>query len=351
MTRMDSNSNNMNTNGVFSGRQQPQINELQESQPQVGQSQTEQLQINQPQMCQPSPEVLTQQSQAKKPGFAKKIFCGIVFSFIILGFFMGVQYALMYIVVIFMTISYALQAGMEADLDIITEKVQNTVLESNFLTGMTAVLTAVSAVLAVLFYWLIWGRKKTTEDKKYFKEKVLKAKTFAMISIASVGLYYLAAIIATVIDLVSPQTMQEYSEMMDMALGGSIVFAMLAAVILAPINEECIMRGLILKNLQKYFSDTTVIIIQAILFGIFHMNWVQGIYVLPVGAALGFVAVKSRSVIPCIYMHLFYNLMSFVLSCLPVFFQTGFFSVIAVVASAGIVWSMSKEEKLKAQCK
>ncbi len=349
MTRMDS--NNRNTNGVFSGRQQTQMSEIQENQPPVEQSQTGQLQMNQSQMCQSSLEDLEQQSQAKKPRFAKKFFCGIVFSFIILGLFMGVQYALMLIVIIFITISYVLQAGIDADLDVVIWKVQNTVYEGNFLTGMTAVLTAASAVLAVLFYWLIWGRKKTTEDKKYFKEKVLKAKTFAMISIASVGLYYLAAIIATVIDLVSPQTMQEYSEMMDMALGGSIVFAMLAAVILAPINEECIMRGLILKNLQKYFSDTAVIIIQAVLFGIFHMNWVQGIYVLPVGAALGFVAIKTRSVLPCIYMHLFYNLMSFVVGCLPVFFQTGFFSVIAVVASAGIVWSMSREEKLKAQCK
>lgn len=329
---------NKNTNGVFSGRQEPQI----------GQTQAEQLQMNQLQMCQPSPEVLSQQIQAKKPGFAKKFFCGIVFSFIILGFFIGVQYVFMFIVMLFMIIFYVLQIGVDADLNVIIWKIQNIILESNFFTGMTAVLTAVSAVFAVLFYWLIWGRKKTAQDKKYFKEKVLKAKTFVMISIASVGLYYLAAIIATIIQLVSPQTMQEYSEMMDMALGGSVVFAMLAAVILAPINEECIIRGLILKNLQKYFSDTAVIIIQAVMFGIFHMNWVQGIYVLPVGAALGFVAVKSRSVIPCIYMHLFYNLMSFVVSCLPVFFQTGFFSVIAVVACAGIVWSMSREEKLKA---
>lgn len=327
-------STNKNANGVFSGRQDLPI----------GQSQTEQLPMNQPQMCQPPPEILAQQSQAKKPSFVKKFFCGIVFSFVILGLFIGIQYALMYIVIIFMIIYYVLQTGIGADLDVIIWKVQNTVLEGNFLTGMTAVATAVSAVFAVLCYWRIWGRKKTAEDKKYFKEKVLRAKTFAMISIASVGLYYFAAIIATVIELVSPQIMQEYSEMMDMALGGSVVFAMLAAVILAPINEECIMRGLILKNLQKYFSDTTVIIMQAVLFGIFHMNWVQGIYVLPVGAALGFVAVKSRSVLPCIYMHLFYNLMSFVVSCLPVFFQTGFFSVIAVVASAGIVWSMSRKK-------
>ena len=51
----------------------------------------------------------------------------------------------------------------------------------------------------------------------------------------------------------NPEVMENYNEMMEFALGGNEVLAIFAAVILAPINEECIMRGLILKNLQKYF--------------------------------------------------------------------------------------------------
>lgn len=109
------------------------------------------------------------------------------------------------------------------------------------------------------------------------------------------------------------------------------------------------MRGLILKNLQKYFFVPAVIVIQAVIFGIFHMNWVQGIYVLPIGAALGYVAIKSRSVLLSIYMHLFYNLLSFVLELLPEFCQSVVFCIVAIVVSAAVVrlmWRrMCREEK------
>lgn len=105
------------------------------------------------------------------------------------------------------------------------------------------------------------------------------------------------------------------------------------------------MRGLILKNLQRFFSTPVVVIVQAVLFGIFHANWVQGIYVIPIGAALGYVAVRSRSVIPCIFMHLFYNSLSFAAAMLPGFCQTGAFAVAVVVVSAGAVWFMGRSER------
>ena len=139
--------------------------------------------------------------------------------------------------------------------------------------------------------------------------------------------------------------MEGYTDMMDSTFGDSMALAMLAAVVLAPINEECIMRGLILKNLQRFFSTPVVIITQAVLFGIFHANWVQGLYVLPVGAALGYVAIKSRSVIPSIFMHLFYNTLSFTVVLLPEFCQTGLFAIGAVVVSAVAVWYMGRTER------
>lgn len=323
--------NNTNTDGIFSGTQQPQADS----------SQIESSQMKE------SIDVSNQNSHKEEPSIIKKIFGGIILSFIILGLFIGVQYISMFIFLIIYVVKYIARTGAIDDVNMIKIELMRLISQPDFMTSMTAILTAISTLVAVPCYWGIWGRKKTVEDKKYFKEKVLKVKPFVMISIAAVGFYYFALILIAIIQIINPQMMANYTEMMDMALGGNVIFSMLAAVILAPINEECIMRGLILKNLQKYFSDPAVIIIQAVMFGIFHMNWVQGIYAFPIGAALGFVAIKSRSILPSIYMHLFYNLLSFVVGLLPVIFQTGFFAVIAVVACAGIVWNMSKESKSK----
>ena len=279
----------------------------------------------------------------KNAGAGRKFLEGIMLSAEIMALFMLLQILVSFVGAAAAMTAYMLNTGSDAVyaqyalIDIMTD--------SSYMTMLTVVATLVSALFSVPAYWLIWGRKKTAEDRKYFREKVLRLRTFAMIVIASFGLYYLALLIAAVIAVASPAVMEEYSEMMDAALGGSEVLALLAAVILAPINEECIMRGLILKNLQRFFSTPVVIIVQAVIFGIFHANWVQGFYVLPVGAALGYVAVKSRSVVPCIFMHLFYNSLSFAVEMFPEFCQTGIFAVGVVIVSAAAVWFIGRTER------
>lgn len=281
-------------------------------------------------------------NQDKDASAGKKFVEGILVSIEIMVLFMLLQVMVSFVGTAAVMAAYMLQTG--SDVYQAQYALWDLVTDSRFMTTLTVEATLVSAVFSVPAYWLIWGRKKSAQDRLYFKEKVLKLKPFAMIVIASVGLYYLAILIAAVIAVASPETMDAYNEMMDSALGGSQVLAMLAAVILAPVNEECIMRGLILKNLQRFFSTPVVIMIQAVLFGVFHANWVQGLYVIPIGAALGYVAVKSRSVIPCIFMHLFYNSLSFAVEMLPEFCQTGFFATGVVVVSAVAVWFMSRTD-------
>lgn len=280
--------------------------------------------------------------EEKKVTGVKKFFGGIVLSFVILGLFLGLQIVIGVVAMVIAAVPLAAEAGGDAQKVMVL--LQEKVTQGSFMTTLTAIATAISAVIAVFFYWLIWGRKKTAEEQQYLKENVIQAKPVAMITIAAVGTYFLAILIASVIEFVSPETMEEYNALMESALGGSGILAFLAAAILAPINEECILRGLILRNLKKYFSVPVVVILQAVMFGIFHMNWVQGLYVLPIGAALGYVAVKSRSVLPCIYMHFVYNLMSFVLGLLPDTFQSNVFAAIAVAVSVGILWLLYKED-------
>lgn len=276
-------------------------------------------------------------------GAGRKFLEGILVSFEIMALFMVLQVLVSVVGVEAAMLAYMLQTGN--DIQYAQRAVMDIITEPGYMTTLTVTATLVSTVFSVPAYWIIWGRKKTAQDRQFFREKVLKLKPFAMIVIASCGLYYLAILISAVIAVVSPETMNEYNEMMDTALGGSQALAMLAAVILAPVNEECIMRGLILKNLQRFFSTPVVLIIQAILFGMFHANWVQGLYVLPVGAALGYVAIKTRSVVPSIFMHLFYNTLSFTVVFLPEFCQTGIFAITAVVVSAVAVWFMGRTER------
>ena len=82
-----------------------------------------------------------------------------------------------------------------------------------------------------------------------------------------------------------------------------------STLILPPIVEETIFRGLILKYLQRAGAAFLVAnLIQAVCFGIYHGNIVQGIYTFVIGLFFGYVAWRYDSLIPGMFMHFVYNL-------------------------------------------
>lgn len=76
--------------------------------------------------------------------------------------------------------------------------------------------------------------------------------------------------------------------------------------IIAPISEELLFRGLLLRSIAPYGKKLAVIG-SAILFGLYHANPIQTPYAILVGLVLGYVTLKYH-VIWAIAMHVFNNL-------------------------------------------
>ena len=81
----------------------------------------------------------------------------------------------------------------------------------------------------------------------------------------------------------------------------------IAAVIVAPIGEEIIFRGMITKLLLEEYRPTKAIIISALIFGIIHFNPAQIPGAIIAGILLGWLYYKTRSVIPGIILHFINN--------------------------------------------
>jgi len=99
----------------------------------------------------------------------------------------------------------------------------------------------------------------------------------------------------------------------DSTLG--YIFLFLAVVIVAPIGEEIVFRGFLQKFLENYWKDITrAVLITSLFFAMIHFNpfWTIQIYLL--GVILGFLAWKTKSVIPSILLHIVNNGSAFVLT-------------------------------------
>lgn len=75
------------------------------------------------------------------------------------------------------------------------------------------------------------------------------------------------------------------------------------------ILEEFAFRGVILSALRKY-GDAFAIFISAIIFGMIHGNIVQIPFAFTLGLLLGFLVVKTNSLIPSIIVHFINNLLA-----------------------------------------
>lgn len=93
-------------------------------------------------------------------------------------------------------------------------------------------------------------------------------------------------------------------------------FGFIAVGVLVPIAEEMVFRGAILRRLLDAFDKRwhwAAIVITAALFGIVHLNMAQGINAFVMGLLLGWMYMRTRSIVPGIIFHFANNTMAFFL--------------------------------------
>ncbi len=76
------------------------------------------------------------------------------------------------------------------------------------------------------------------------------------------------------------------------------------------ICEELLFRGVILSLMPKRFSTTRLVLTVGLLFGAFHMSLMRLLPTAMLGCALTFIALRSRSIYPCMLLHAGHNMLS-----------------------------------------
>jgi uncharacterized protein len=89
-------------------------------------------------------------------------------------------------------------------------------------------------------------------------------------------------------------------------LAGSLP-AVLATCVLAPVLEEMLFRGVLLRAFLNQYGRWEAIAYSALFFGVAHLNVYQFLLAFSLGLLLGWLFERSRSLIPCIAMHAAFN--------------------------------------------
>lgn len=126
-----------------------------------------------------------------------------------------------------------------------------------------------------------------------------------------IGMQFVTTFIMILVMVLLPAAMEEYQELVgDSGLLDYGIMWFISTIVLPPLVEETGFRGLGLTYLKRAGVPFVVAnVLQALAFGLFHGNLVQGIYTFVLGLFMGYVAHRSGSVVPAMLMHAVYNLM------------------------------------------
>ncbi len=89
------------------------------------------------------------------------------------------------------------------------------------------------------------------------------------------------------------------------------ILAFVTIVVLAPLLEELLFRGIILDGYLKNYSPVNSILISAFLFALIHGNLAQGIGAFVMGIVMGLLYWRTKSLLLCIALHFTNNLTAF----------------------------------------
>ncbi len=177
----------------------------------------------------------------------------------------------------------------------------------DFLTNLGMISPLVWII--IFYFWYKAIRKKDT----VVRIKVFTWRSVIMLVLVSLGFQLL---INGLMELILPffeELSQDYNELMEQLNYANPLLALLSVVILAPLSEELIFRGVILSKATRFTTFTVANILQALFFGIFHMNIVQGLYAFLGGLAMGYIAHQYRTIKASILFHFFFNGISYVM--------------------------------------
>lgn len=191
------------------------------------------------------------------------------------------------------------------------------------------------SVLAIFAFWF-YKKFRSTEQRTFVRN--FNPLIIVGILLCAAGLQYLSNYIVTFTAMIHEEWLDYYVSLIEMAgLDDSVsVIMMIYSVLVAPICEELIFRGVTMQYAKKAMPFWVANLFQALLFGIYHMNVIQGVYAFVIGIMLGYIYEKGGSIYLSILFHMIFNLWGV---CAPDWFMYGsdtvlFFFVWLLVGAA-----------------
>ena len=177
-------------------------------------------------------------------------------------------------------------------------------------------LNLIAGIISIPIFAYLMKRDIDRERQEKTFKRYEKVNSLKYLLIIPFGLFSMewANMFVSILQMFMPDFMlNSYTQTEQAIYGSSIVIQIMAAGIIAPIVEELVFRGLVYKRLTKIADIKIAAVLSAVLFGVYHNNWVQAPYAFIIGLLAVFLYERYKSVVAPILFHMSANLTSVIL--------------------------------------
>lgn len=170
--------------------------------------------------------------------------------------------------------------------------------------GVLSAVLGNGCVFAVLMHWQKLTYRELFHHSPSSPGAMLMLVVPPVLLLVPALLLAITSVLRLLMAAVPPSSWEEsfFSRMAD----GSVA-AVLAVCVMAPLLEEMLFRGIVLRGFLRRYPRWQAIFFSALLFGAAHMNIYQFVVGFVMGTVLAWLYERTRSLIPCIALHATYN--------------------------------------------
>lgn len=168
--------------------------------------------------------------------------------------------------------------------------------------------------LSFIVIFGVWYKFGFVKKEKIPFKQVYSLRNVVCFVVLGGGLQICCGYILSLANVLFPTVMEQYKVLLENANFGINWIAIIASAFFAPIGEELVFRGVIMKYARRVMPFIWANLLQAVLFGIYHMNVVQGVYTFVIGLLFGYLVKKCDSLLPTITVHFVLNVFANVIS-------------------------------------
>lgn len=189
-------------------------------------------------------------------------------------------------------------------LNVVSHIIKVNISDNPFFVGVASIISFLVTYIVIM----LWGKYSF---KSIFISKIIEYELFLPVCLMFIGLHFLVSEIDNITQyfIPAPETFNDAIE--SLLNNESKIGVFFSIVIVAPVIEETLFRGIILRGLLVNHSKALALGTSALLFGLTHLNpWM----IIPtgiIGLVLGWIYLKTKSVYLCMFCHSFNNLLVF----------------------------------------